>query len=148
MMAELACLCLVYASTCSALAVMGPVTLRAGACGVEKGGGGGEEKEPALVLCCAWDLGTVVAGSTSGTLWHGNNRVLCSFGLPAQWDLAPAPPRAALAAAPVKRGPLLPVFPSMPSQWPLPLLPSQPSLNSSKGGRESPSTLHPITRAI
>lgn len=146
MRAELDCLCLVYASTCSALAVMGPVTLRAGACGVEKGGGG-EEKEPALVLCCAWDLGTVAAGSTSGTLWHGNNRVLCSLGLPAQQDLAPAPPRAALAAAPVKRGPLLPVFPSMPSQWPLPLLPSQPSPDPSKSSRESPSTLYPITRA-
>lgn len=50
------------ARTCSELAVMGPAALRAGACGTKE--------EPLLVLGCScdWDLGMLVAGSTSGTL--------------------------------------------------------------------------------
>lgn len=72
------------ARTCSELAVMGPAALRAGACGTKE--------EPLLVLGCDWDLGMLVAGSTSGTLCTAKTKPSVRLGRLGSGLALPPPP--------------------------------------------------------
>lgn len=101
----------------------------------------------------------VMAGSTSGTLWHGNNKVLCSLGLPVWLGLAPTPLRTALLAAAAcrevggpallliceaRRTPLPPLHPVSPSQRGLPVAPPSTYLTDNQSNSERQHQEHSV----